>query len=89
MEEIKGKHHSLILDNRKKLSLSGVKDVLGFNEETVSMATDLGGLIVKGSALHIGMLNLDSGEVEIEGNINSLQYTQSRQNKSVLQRIFS
>lgn len=89
MEEIKGKHHSLILDNRKKLSLSGVKDVIGFNEETVSMATDLGGLIVKGSTLHIGMLNLDSGEVEIEGNINSLQYTQSRQSKSVLQRIFS
>ena len=89
MEDKKGKNHSLILDNRKKLSLSGVNDVFGFNEETVSVATDLGGLIIKGTSLHISMLNLDSGEVEIEGNINSLQYTQSRQSKSVLQRIFS
>lgn len=89
MEEVKGKHHGLILDNRKKLSLSGVDDVFGFNEETVSVATNLGGLIIKGSSLHISMLNLDSGEVEIEGNISALQYTQSKQSKSVLQRIFS
>ena len=89
MEEAKGKHHGLILDNRKKLTLSGVDDVFGFNEETVSIATTLGGLIIKGSSLHISMLNLDSGEVEIEGNITALQYTQSKQSKSVLQRIFS
>lgn len=89
MEDKKANNHNLILDNRKKLTLTGVRDVSGFNEETVSVATDLGGLIVKGSALHISQLNLDTGEVEIEGNINSLQYTQSRQNKSVLQRIFS
>jgi len=89
MEDKKINNHNLILDNRKKLSLSGVRDVSGFNEETVSISTDLGGLIVKGSSLHISQLNLDSGDVEIEGNINSLQYTQSRQNKSVMQRIFS
>lgn len=89
MEEIKGKHHNLILDNRQKLSLSGVSDVSGFNEETVNVFTDLGGLVIKGSGLHISKLNLETGEVEVEGIINSLQYTQSKQNKSIMQRIFS
>lgn len=89
MEDKKANNHNLILDNRKKLTLSGVRDVSGFNEETVSIVTDLGGLIIKGSNLHISQLNLDTGDVEIEGNINSLQYTQSKQNKSVIQRIFS
>ena len=87
MEEIKGKHHSIMLDNRKALSLSGVVDVSGFNEETVSIATDLGGLIIRGTGLHISKLSLETGDVEIEGNINSLQYTSTRQNKSVFQRI--
>ena len=85
----KKKHHNLILDNRQKLSLSGVNDVSGFNEETVNVFTDFGGLIIRGTSLHISKLNLDIGEVEIDGNINSLQYTQSSNNKSFMQRIFS
>lgn len=89
MSEIQCKPHNLILDNRKKLCLSGIDDVSGFNEETVSLSTQLGGLVVRGSNLHISKLNLDTGEVEIEGTVNSLQYTQSRQNKSFMQRIFN
>ncbi len=89
MQEIQRKPHNLILDNRKKLSLSGVNDVSGFNEETVSLTTEMGGLVVRGNDLHISKLNLDTGEVEVEGTINSLQYIQSRQNKSFMQRIFN
>lgn len=89
MPDINSKPHSLILDNRKKLSLTGVEDVVGFNDEGVNLTTQLGDLVVHGSALHISKLNLDSGEVEIEGVVNSLQYTESKHNKSFMQRIFS
>lgn len=89
MQDTLKKPHNLILDSRKKLSLSGVNDVSGFNEETVSLTTEMGGLVIRGSNLHISKLNLDTGEVEIEGMINSLQYIQSRQNKSFMQRIFN
>lgn len=82
------KQHSILLDNRKKLCITGADDVLGFNEEAVNVITSLGNLIVRGSSLHINKLNLDSGEVEIEGVINSLQYTESKSSKSFMQRLF-
>lgn len=89
MEDSKSKRHNLILDNREKLTLSGVVDVSGFNEETVNAITEAGSLVIKGSSLHISKLNLESGEVEIEGNVSALQYTGSKQSKSLMQRIFS
>ena len=87
MQEKVLKPHSLILDNRKKLSLTGVEDVSGFNEETVSLKTTAGGLIVKGYGLHIGRLDLDTGDVEIEGVINLLNYTDSKTDKGFIQRL--
>ena len=88
-DNINRKPSSVILDNRKKLCITGADDVPGFNEETVSVSTSLGNLIVRGSSLHINKLNLDTGEVEIEGVINSLQYTESKNSKSFMQRLFS
>ena len=52
MSENFQKPHSLSLDNRKKLSLTGVEDVPGFNEETVNAVTSLGTLVIRGFALH-------------------------------------
>lgn len=88
MQENFSKPHTMLLDNRKKLSLTGVNDVLGFNEELVSIKTSLGDLIVRGSKLHISKLNLETGEVDIDGHINSLQYIESREGKSLMQRLF-
>ena len=88
-ENYNKKPNSIILDNRKKLCITGVDDVMGFNEETVSVTTSMGNLIIRGSSLHINKLNLDSGEVEVEGKIDSLQYTESKQSKSFVQRLFS
>ncbi len=82
------KQHSIILDNRKKLCVTGAEDVLGFNEEVVNVNTTLGNLIVRGSSLHINKLSLETGEVEIDGIINSLQYNESKSSKSIMQRLF-
>ncbi len=89
MQEYTNKTQSLVLENRKKLTLTGVDDVLGFNEETVNVKTNLGDLVVKGSELHIERLDLDTGDVEIEGIIDLLHFSGVKSEKSFFQRIFS
>lgn len=66
---------TLLLENREKLSVSGVLDVESFNEESIVAVTDLGVLIIRGSELHINKLNLDSNELIVEGDIFTLEYT--------------
>jgi len=89
-EQIKSnKPHSLILENRSRLVMTGVTDVAEFDEQTISIFTDCGGLIVKGNNLHINKLTLDSGEVSIDGTINSLQYiTSGQQSKGMFSKLF-
>lgn len=73
-ENIVKKPHLLTLENRSVLTLTGVEDVSGFDEQTISIRTADSNLIVKGSSLHISKLSLDTGDVVIDGQINSLQY---------------
>lgn len=73
-ENIVKKPHLLTLDNRSLLTLTGVEDVSGFDEQTINIRLADATLVVKGSALHISKLSLDSGDVVIDGKISSLQY---------------
>ena len=66
--------HILTMDNRRLLTLSGVEDVSGFDEQTISVKLSDASLVVKGADLHISKLNLESGDVVIDGQISSLQY---------------
>lgn len=81
--------HSLILKGRGKLSVSGVVDVQSFDETLVSMETTLGLLLVRGSGLHIERLSLDGGELELEGEIDSMEYEEGGHGRGGLfSRIF-
>ncbi|MDF2987394.1 MAG: sporulation protein YabP [Eubacterium sp.] len=85
MEEkkaMKPRNQTLILDNREKLSVTGVVDVESFNEESIVAVTDVGVLIIRGSELHINKLNLDSNELIVEGDIFSLEYSDGENTKS-------
>ena len=73
---------NIILENRGKLSVSGVNDVLSFDDQVVIVDTELGLLTVKGENIRINKLSLDTAEVIIEGEISSLTYSQSKQEKS-------
>jgi len=66
--------HSLSLVNRQRMDLTGVTNVITFDEAEIILATTLGYLSVVGEELHIGMLNLDEGRVAIQGNVNSVFY---------------
>ena len=68
------KPHNLILENRKKLSISGVTDVDSFDEKTVILYTQMGELTVQGKNLHVNGLDVETGEMSVEGDIWALNY---------------
>ena len=69
---------NIILENRGKLSISGVLDVLSFDDQVVIVETELGLLTVKGEKLRINKLSIDTSEVIVEGDISSLTYSDSK-----------
>lgn len=77
MEENKlTKSHKIVLTNRKNGSFTGVLDVISFDISEILLETEQGMLNVKGKDLHVNRLNLEKGEVDIEGMIDSLSYSQ-------------
>jgi sporulation protein YabP len=71
----RNKSQNLILENREKMSVSGVEHVNSFNESLIILVTVQGNMIIKGEDLDIKKLNLDDGNLSIEGYINSITYT--------------
>lgn len=81
--------HNIVIENRKKMSISAVTDVDSFDEQTIVMYTDMGQLTVKGENLHINRLSVDTGDMEIEGEIYALVYTNNTPNKgNFLSKLF-
>lgn len=73
-EEIHSQPHRLELEGRERLLITGVEEVERFDDEEIVMNTTAGVLIVGGQNLHIGKLNLDGGELHVDGMIASLVY---------------
>ncbi|HZJ56705.1 MAG TPA: sporulation protein YabP [Clostridia bacterium] len=71
----RGRSHSILMENRQKVSITGVQDVDSFDEATVILATDFGYITLHGVDLHISKLNLEEGQLVVEGEIIALQYS--------------
>ena len=69
--------HTVVIDRREALSVTGVVDVLSFDEETIITETEMGILILRGENLHVNRLNLETGDLEIDGLISHLTYEDS------------
>ena len=80
--------HSLLMDERKKLTLSGVEDVDSFDDSRIIMRTVCGELVVKGSELQIERLSLETGDVGITGLIYSLSYEEVAPSGSLWTKLF-
>ena len=89
---INKKAHKLILNNRRCGNLTGVSDVLSFDENETILETDQGMLMMKGKELHVSRLMLDKGEVDIDGRIDSVTYSEqgsrTERTESLLGRLF-
>ena len=80
--------HSLQLQDRRKLTLNGVSEVISFEDNAVVLQTDLGTLIVQGQQLQLKNLSLEGGQVWVEGTISALVYEEPRQKGGWWQRLF-
>ncbi len=80
-------NHGIILENRSRLSISGVLDVIGFDDETVVMETELGQLTVKGENLKVLSFTIETGSISVDGTVSALVYTGSTK-KGALKRLF-
>lgn len=83
-----GKNHNIILTGREKLSVSGVADVMNFDETEITLQTSQGALHISGSDLHVEKLDLELGEVSVTGLISALDYSEVAPGGSLWSRIF-
>lgn len=79
--------HKLILDERNRLTMTGVTEVVSFDDDTIVLRTSLGMLVVQGSGLQLKTLSLESGQVAVDGRVSGLQYEEPRQEHSLWQRL--
>ena len=81
--------HRLVVENRSRLSLTGVTEVESFDENTAVLCTNRGTLVIHGKQLHLGMLSLDGGQITVDGTVDSLVYEDEvRGGGSFLSRLF-
>lgn len=79
--------HKLTLTERKNLTLTGVTEVIAFDEATVLLATELGNLEIQGEQLSLKSLSIEGGQVTVTGEISGFFYAQPRQKKSFWERL--
>ena len=73
--------HNVILENRARLSVSGVSEVLSFDENQVALVTSMGLLTVGGQQLHVEKLSLEMGEIAIAGQVEAVIYEDDQQRR--------
>ena len=86
------KNHKVSLNARSSASITGVKDVLSFDAGEVLLETEQGILMLRGNDLHVNRLTLEKGEVDVDGKIDRLTYSDSnnygKSGESLISRLF-
>ena len=83
--------HRLMLERQKGGTITGIREVISFDEKEILLNTEEGKLDIKGEALHVKHLDLERGEISLEGRIDSLSYPGRKKDKkeeSLLKRLF-
>ena len=91
MEEKLSKKHTLNMIDRARLNMTGVTDVFAFDEKVIELETSGGFLDIEGDDLHIVKMNLDSGELIVEGRVTALVYQEQNmpsKKGSLIARLF-
>ena len=82
---------NIVLENREKLSISGVLDVLSFDDQIIIVETELGLLTIKGEYLRINKLSIDTAETIVNGNIMQIAYSENtvdKKGEGIFSKIF-
>ncbi len=81
--------HKIVLNGRKTCTITGVNDVLSFDINEVLLETEQGMLMIKGTELHVSRLSLDKGEVDVDGSVDSLTYSDTTGAREKTESFFS
>ena len=79
--------HRLTLNERRQMSMTGVSEVVSFDENAVVLRTELGLLVIRGQALQLKTLSLEGGQVVVDGSVDALHYEAQRPAGSWLRRL--
>lgn len=74
LSKLRPRAHSVHIDNRMRISVTGVLDVASFNEQEAQLLTEAGPLTILGSGMHLNKLNLEDGQISIEGELLAMDY---------------
>ena len=82
--------HKLHIDNRNRIVLTGIAEVISFDDKQVVLDTVQGMLSIYGEGLRVDRLTIDNGEAGIEGKVYKIEYTDSKGNSggSIFGRLF-
>lgn len=80
--------HKLVLDERSRLTMTGVTEVVSFEDSAVVLRTSLGTLVVQGSDLQLKTLSQDGGQVAVDGTVSAMVYEENRASGGWLRRLF-
>lgn len=69
------REHKVTIENRERLTVGAVEDIESFDEEKIVILTDMGTMVVSGADFRINRLNVDDGQLIIEGSIDEIQYS--------------
>lgn len=87
--KIRFRNQNIVLEDREKMTITGVEQVESYNDNTIILTTVKGGITIKGEGLNISKLNLDEGSVKIDGKINGVNYmTKEVAPKNIIGKIF-
>ncbi|HHT97689.1 MAG TPA: sporulation protein YabP [Clostridiales bacterium] len=84
--------HKLIVNSRESIIITGVNDVLSFDAKEVLLHTEYGALMIRGSELHVKRLTLEKGEIDLDGKVDSIMYSDNtsykKSSETLLNRLF-
>ena len=73
--------HKVYIHNRRGMKLSGVNDVVSFDAQEVLLEPEQGTLLIQGSELHVSRLSVEKGELDVDGKVDALQYSDRKEKK--------
>jgi len=88
LQPVQAAEHELSIEGRRRMRVSGVQDVTGFDENLVILSTSAGELTVRGQELHIEKIDLETGRLELQGRIGELSYDDTAPSGSLWSRLF-
>lgn len=80
--------HRLTLNERHQLTMTGVTEVVSFDDSTVVLHTELGTLSIHGQQLQLKTLSVEGGQIAVEGSVTAIIYEEPKNRTGLLGRLF-